>query len=588
MNDYDLANFNIGVRIKALADEQNNYAEINKKMRYGKFVSDIFIQKNLEGILVAYGLCHYQDYNFYIRFFNLLIAKYDMTDDYLKCKTNNVRWDYKWALFSHMVVALLSCSDDETRNRLFESDTIRNYLTKFHDFFPYTDCFKDFKWEPLSLLLELPCYQEEIINLKKEELNRVIINETLTSVALPTNILNNLQFIKKIANNVDFEEYIAARNHIEYHNSVEIIDEQHALFCDSLINSFNHRTKTFPVLKEKGFFYNLAYASLLKKLYESLKNKNIPVNAIHQEISKYIVIGFIFSRFFKASWYNLSIDMRTLVEYIDDPLRVKKFEFHNRDLYYKLLNFKELSVLELIRLYDSFKTRNIMHEFYDDWHNAQNEFVSELNSNTLNGKNLGTLNNGLTMMYNTPVYELNGQDYYIITRNTSIDVRDDNFREKLKGTKYSRSYLSLSVQDEHHLKYYTHEDCGRDTTYQLKLVYGNLDESYIGMIYPTDAYTNGLTSSEIGSFSSRKIYPLRKLMLNTEGFNDISYFKTDELQPIAVIVENELILEQLLAAQKLKLPIILRHNNLYKESHDHFKEEPSYVKHYALLKYIHL
>jgi hypothetical protein len=104
------------------------------------------------------------------------------------------------------------------------------------------------------------------------------------------------------------------------------------------------------------------------------------------------------------------------------------------------------------------------------------------------------------------------------------------------------------------------------------------------MIYPTDAYTNGLSSVEIESDSSRKIYPLRRLMQNTSCFNDISYIKTDALKPIAVLCENEIIPEQLKAAQELGLPIILRYNYLYNKSKNIFQNGTSYVKHYRLFE----
>ena len=585
MNQYnDLLELNVGRAIKTYADNQNNYAEIYDVIKSRNYVSDEFIANNLEGILNVYSISHVQDYDFYIRVFKKVIAKYDMTADYKDYQINDYRINMKWTLFAEMIVDFITCSEDNVTIELFKNDIIRDYLSKFHSFFKYKDCFRSLRHKQLEVFLEIPVYQNEIINLSQSEINDLIINNRLSWGEIPTAILNHPLFIKNVAMNLDSEEYSAALEDLEMYNNTSIIDKYHDLFCDKIMQTYDHKKRYFPFLKEKYFGRKIGNHNLLSQIFISLKLQDISSYMFYQQLSKYIIIGFIFSRFFKTSRYNLSIDMKTLINYIDDPLREVTGSFENRDIYYKLINYKDTDINELVTLYNDFKERNIMHEFYDDWHKAQLEFVDELNSKALNNENLGEYNESLTNTFGVPIYELNGQDYYMIVRNTSIDANSEDIMTKLYEPKISRSYLSLSIHDQNHFQCFSREDRRHLISSDLKLIYGRLEEKYIGMIYPTDAYTNGISSIEIASDASRQLFSLKGLMQNTRWFNDISYVKTEELKPIAILCENEIIPEQLKAAQKLNVPILLRHNHLYTRIDAPSQSSTSYVKHYNLFK----
>lgn len=589
MNNYnELLSYNVGGAIKLYADEQDNYSKVKNNLNYAENISDKFIEENLECILVCHGNCSNQDYDFYIKVFKQLISKYDMSYDYLKYQENSNRFHIKWAIFISMIVDFLTSAKDNVATKLLRSDIVKDYLNRFHDYFSYKEYFQNLRFEPLEALLEISSYKKEIINSSQYELNNIIKNYMLVSAQLPTRILHNTSFIKNIANNLDSEEYCEVIKQINYNNDGETIDEHHNSFCDNIMSNFNTKNKYFRFMKERDFANKICDHMLLSRVYELLKKENDSAKTIYQQFSKYLIVGFIFSRFFKTSGYNLSIDMKSLIDYIDDPLRNTVFDFPNYDVYYKLVNYRDLDIVELVDLYKTLKYKNIMHEFYDDWHKAQLEFVNELNSNTLNSSNLGEYNENLTNTLDVPVYELNGRDYYMITRNTSKSVISENIKEELSDTKFSRSYLSLSIHNQDHFKYFSHNNYNAKMKFDLKLIYESLDESFVGMINSQDAYTNGISSVEVESDATRQLYPLKRLMQNTGFYNDITYVKTDSLQPVAILCENEILLEQLNSAKELGLPIVLRHNSLYKEVETPLQSKTSYVKNYKSFKNIKL
>ncbi len=585
--DIPLLRDNIGCIIRSVGDSLNNYRKISEKIRSGKHITDAFINKNLEGIFVYYGICHSQDYDFYIRVFKAIISKYDVTEDYLMWENVDDKWPLKnrWSIFASMMVAFLTCTDDDITIKLFNSDVVRDYLSRFHCIFSYVDKFDSLRHEKLSALLEIPCYQTEVVGLSKRKLNHEIIDGRLSWTTLPYSIFYNPSFIKKLAHNIDSEEYSYIIDELQLFNDAGIIDELHDGFCDKTMSSFDSKKRYFPFLKEASFKDEIRSHTLLLQAYDNLSKQLEKPSLIFEEFSKYLIIGFIFSRFFKTPRYNLAIDMKKLVDYIDNPLRKAVFTFDNADIYYQLVNYKDVDIKTLVALYEALKSKDIMSEFYDDWHKAQQEIVMELNANTLNGRNLGIYNELLTNTLGVPVYELNGQDYYMITRNTSLDVRKENIKAELDDKRYSRSYLSLSIQDQKHLTSYYHDNHSNCRQYDLKFVYGSLDEQYLGMFYCEDAYTNGISSVEYQSNASRLLLPLPELMENTNYYNDITYYKRANLQPVAILCEDEINPEQARVAITLNLPIILRYNTCYKEEKQKKQIPTPYIGHYRLFKY---
>ena len=551
----------IKLRAGELWEKYDNYGAIYDALYYGKYISDEFLEQNLESILIQLEtIPSDQDYDLLIRVLEQTIKKYDMTLNYSQYQESPFRLvKFKWEGFVNMFTRVLSRTDDNVEIKLLKSGVIREYLSAFHKFFTYREHFRSFKDERLEALLEIPCYQSGMSMLHKLPFKELISKNSSLRGTLPFMITGHPCFAKEIAANLDSEEYCAVLESLESYNyNAGKVDELHDKFCDNVMKTFDFKEQCFPFIKEEDFLSEVGFHKPLSKAYRALEAEN--KTTLNQDFSKYLITGFIFSKYFKASMHNLSIDMKSLIDYVTLPSRNIKFDFPNKEIYEKLVDYKNTDVMDLVALYELFKQKNIRDEFYDDWHKAQSEFVDELNSKTLNANNLGEYNESLTTALGVSVYELKGQDYYMILRNTSANPSREDIRSKLAG---SRSYLSLSVHDQNHFKCYEKENKWNYNSSDLKLIFGEFDEKNIGMIYHSDIYSQGISRIEIGSDATRELHSLRSLMENTKYYNEITHAKTDALKPIAILCENEIIPEQIKAAKELGLPIVLRHNSKY-------------------------
>ncbi len=287
------------------------------------------------------------------------------------------------------------------------------------------------------------------------------------------------------------------------------------------------------------------------KIFDSMEDLPMPKLEYYQKLSKYYLIELVISSLFETTYYNLLVDMETLVIFAKENQK----EIKGISYYIFLINIENKSLEDIIRFYQEVKDLNLKEIFYDDWNRQKEDFVKELNANILEPETLkAKYKDGVAY------YDITDLDRcLIIHAELSVRIYDRDFLKKLRSLKEDillakKGCISLSIQDKDHPSSYN-DYMG----YFITLIYGPLDSKRVGTIYHKDAYTLGLQDVDLenGDFI-RRIYTLEDLMAETNDFNELVYaINGTPFYPIGILV-NEITPLIADASNILELPIFYR------------------------------
>lgn len=520
-----------------------------------------WVYENVEYLFV-YDIFNYQKYQGpeeYYLLFETLIEKYNMEEDYDKFLSDSNCLDVKskWKNFAIQLVDFFAHAFDYNGvlDDLFQREDFINYFFRYPKIYT-PKLLADFEYYGISKLLNY----EEFASYYLEQPDRLILlMRHKPKLKVPAKLFSDNRFLK-IAHDINVENFYFNMIFVWENSSGIHCLEEHQRFCDYQMTHVDNGIlprlrkeyeSSLENVPEEDFKCNSNHLKkqVIQRIFELSKEKSIPRIQFYQELSKYIAVGLLISRYFETSPYNLLIDIRTLYEFAVKNHRKLEGDF----IYEFLINFEKFDIFYIIDFYQKVKDLPLKDILYDDWEKQKNEFVEEVNRNMIQLENLISK----TSDYGVPYYDISDLENPILVHNTGIAINDfDEINQMIHRIKNGGGHmLCFSLQDLDHQVFYN-----KIRNHTIKFIYGTLDPTHVGIINHEDAYSQGLTEVEYNNRCyQRRLYTLEEFMMLTSNYNEIVYsIKNQPIMPLGVLCEKEPTSEEIKVAQELNIAIFYR------------------------------
>lgn len=268
-----------------------------------------------------------------------------------------------------------------------------------------------------------------------------------------------------------------------------------------------------------------------------------------QKISEIVVDGL-----FKDTIYNVWINIREILRYHDSLSDNEKMISKDRlDLYRTILDIDKINNKDKIKLYHELKDKRIALTFYEDWSLLKKHSYEKLKNSlfkvTTNEK---LLNEEESKKYKVPVYELNGEDFYML-----ISCRD-SYSDTSRIRRHCYSLISG----------YNMEVYARN-----KYIYGytDFDIGNIMHVFETDAYSD--CDFRSNSFTTRYVNRIMKpnQISDSTNYSEIqiankwleSLNKYATIKPSYLIAFDRINERYAKEAERLNIPIVKINTSKY-------------------------
>lgn len=466
----------------------------------------------------------------------------------------------------------------------------------------------------LELLLNDSYFQNIILSddYSLNDFDKIILDET----KFPDDLLRNKKFINKIINNREVSNYRFLLERLSKNNNISLVSDIDVMrneYYDNLISSYDENLQIFDkyriiinsifndgkIVNQDEFFeldinkmlsYDIGYEINIIYFNRNLKDKekydkieSVLINLTNKEFNDILI-----DRFFKEVPYNFLLNLNTLIDF---NLKNNVIE---KDNLKKYIEIKENNKFDR-NLYESFdKSKDYVSIFYDDFKTSKNCSYGLLNDSLVDiDKIKGQQNVNLSMIHNVPIYEFNGEPFYLLIHNTSQMVTDGLVPESIFHENRKNDGISLSLISNNKMDYYN--------DYMKSIVFGfdKINIEQIIHLYNSDSFSFYKLDSDKVSNRITKLYTPENLINDTDGYNEIVYqektkntefLNPKELRPSYLVVFDEITNAEIMVAKEYNIPIIKIDRSKYKRKNNNksikglLNNGDSYVNSYFELK----
>lgn len=395
--------------------------------------------------------------------------------------------------------------------------------------------------------------------------NDLAIKKELTSKFAYISDVNEYREIMEIVqkNNPLFYESITAERKEYYFNFISGINNDG--LSEKYLNVYNN------ILNGQSWNYLLSSDNYqcvfeIQKIIEEGGN----VLEILQILTEKEMLECSIDYAFEDFSYDVLSNIKLVLDF-NDSLETPIISTDRLNLYTSLLNYHTLSIYDKKQLFlDLSKIKNNMELFYDDVRVCKDYCYKLLHANISDKSNANKcLSEELSIKYNLPVYELNGEDFFSLITVTMYERDNGN----LDFIKTFSNTASMSFISNNHIGTFS------NPLENVILGFSDFDIDKVAHLYETDSYT----SHEFGSHERSKIYTPNDLIDHTYAYNEMLYLnKVDDkdttLKPSYIMCFDE-IKPGDIAASKLNgnIPLVLLHSRFYKVNDNNILQVPNIV-----------
>lgn len=395
--------------------------------------------------------------------------------------------------------------------------------------------------------------------------NDLAIKKELTSKFAYISDVNEYREIMEIVqkNNPLFYESITAERKEYYFNFISGINNDG--LSEKYLNVYNN------ILNGQSWNYLLSSDNYqcvfeIQKIIEEGGN----VLEILQILTEKEMLECSIDYAFEDFSYDVLSNIKLVLDF-NDSLETPIISTDRLNLYTSLLNYHTLSIYDKKQLFlDLSKIKNNMELFYDDVRVCKDYCYKLLHANISDKSNANKcLSEELSIKYNLPVYELNGEDFFSLITVTMYERDNGN----LDFIKTFSNTASMSFISNNHIGTFS------NPLENVILGFSDFDIDKVAHLYETDSYT----SHEFGSHERSKIYTPNDLIDHTYAYNEMLYLnkvdgKDTTLKPSYIMCFDE-IKPGDIAASKLNgnIPLVLLHSRFYKVNDNNILQVPNIV-----------
>ena len=398
-----------------------------------------------------------------------------------------------------------------------------------------------------SILLNLDC-QDASLYLTNTFLrfsNSTIYHLLTVGVSVSSKLYENKNF---------FQETILSKNFTSMRNNLNRLAEyvdisyflklKKSLFL-SILKSYSKTSKQLLLNNKLASDFVVSYQ---KTFYNS------------PDVLKKLFINIVIDELFSDNVRNVCLNIEELLEYnkIVQVIPAKHLNF-----YWQVLSLFKMEKEDIINFYFQYQDQDIQSMFYDDIRNLKNLSYQKLNTIISSNYYQNLKNVKLSMVYQTDIYELNGEPFtFLVSCLSNVQENITDYRRNCYSI-ISNQNMSVFIENN------------------IIFGYQNILIDHIMHIFENDACSNSFVG---GTPYINRIRDLDFLLKN-QKMNEIQ-IKNQELEnnkyqrqkPSFIVCFDNIDEKSLGASKKLQIPIViinrlkyqslLRNNNLKNGSED--------------------
>ncbi len=302
------------------------------------------------------------------------------------------------------------------------------------------------------------------------------------------------QITEKIASIGDVNRYRFLINRFEEYHDVSEIEERRRRQYEAELSTINEEglLGKFQKLKEviKSGNYKINSQGMIEglegfegceeiicKLMFSRRN----IDEIIKQINDYYISNIIIDYFFKDVPTNVIKNITSMLSYNDES---KFLEEQDNDIYRMIQNIDSFDSRHKLMLFEVLKNQgiDIAAKFYDDFSNAKETMVKQINDSIITEENSGELyNEELSKSVGVPVYYLGGQKFKCLVRNIGVNKEYNVLEERNLG--FFSDGSSFSLDGSELLR--TFGNINKEYT----LAYSGIPSKQLIHSFPVDSFT---------------------------------------------------------------------------------------------------
>ena len=381
--------------------------------------------------------------------------------------------------------------------------------------------------------------------------------------------------VGKISSMYNVKDYRNLMNHLSKANDTFSIERMRQLYCDDFLRTCYDTYKYILNDYKNGVSIDVALKKNLNGFsgYDHVLNNMHDGKGIENKLVKsfnYVTTDLVVDYIFHDYSYNVFIDMNELLRFNESTDILSP---EDASLYSNIVSLDSMKIIDKIRLLNKLKSLNMESKFYDDCKCARDKMVSLLNDSILNKDNVDKYKNSdLSLKYGVPIYEMNGNDFYVFVK--SLDIQKDEVLDE----SYLRSRHdsgSFSIDGSNKLCTF------RDTGMEYALVYNSIPKNQLIHAFEVDSASNyhrdkyDIPTDSNGTLRVNRFFTPQELVSISSSYNELvvaqpNVDRNDEFnsklvkpQAFAIYCYDTICDNDVLSAKKLGLGIILVRTNKY-------------------------
>ena len=300
-------------------------------------------------------------------------------------------------------------------------------------------------------------------------------------MVIPNRLLS-MSFINKISTIYNVKAYRSLVNELGKNNdisNIEILRRKYYDYfldnCSDIYNNILSEVKSgsdISILLNKYFNCFGGYDSFLNNGFFDIDEKlKKSLNYITSEI----VVDYLF----QDNAYNVFLDINELFKFSTSVVFLSE---DDKKIYSDIVSLDDISVFDKKKILDNLKNKNMAHKFYDDFRLARSKMVELFNSSILNSDNIYRYENKeLSNKYGVPVYEMNGNEFYVLVK--AIEKRKDSILNPNDLYAYCDG-SSFSIDGGNKLSTFL------DTNMYYNLAYNRIPDNQLVHVFEVDSFSN--------------------------------------------------------------------------------------------------
>lgn len=229
------------------------------------------------------------------------------------------------------------------------------------------------------------------------------------------------EFVKKISTIYNVKEYRRLIDGLVSNNDVLKIEIERRKFydyflanCKNIYNlikkDINNGVDPFMSIENHLNCFG-GIDTVLKTVYNSLDD----IDSLIDRALNYITTDVVVDYLFQDISYNVFIDIKELVGFASKTGILDKDSLL---FYSSIISLDQMSLDEKVLLLNEYKNVDVVSKFYDDYLFARRKMLELINNSILTSDNiLKYKNDKLSNEYGVPIYELDGDEFYVFARN---------------------------------------------------------------------------------------------------------------------------------------------------------------------------